>query len=128
MLCLFNLTKNSIIDKYQINELVSRDYRDGIDLSLFQLAIRRALKAVFGTDLETVVVEQQFYAYKLKNRMATRKEKGQLGRFIVRTIPAFIPAIKSYPLRYPEELRNCRRLFQCVKAKKRLAEIVPLIA
>ncbi|WP_309266211.1 hypothetical protein [Aeromonas salmonicida] len=127
MLYLFNLTSNPIIDKYQINELVSRDYREEIDLSLFQLAIRRALKEVFGTDLEKVVVEQQFYAYKLKNRMATRKEKGQLGRLIVRTIPAFIPAIKSYPLREPEMHRTCRRLFQCVKAKRRLVEIMRLI-
>lgn len=116
MLYLLNLTSNPIIEKYQINELVSHYYREGIDLRLFQLAIRRALKEVFGTDLEKVVVEQQFYAYKLKNRMATRKEKGRLGRLIVRTIPAFNPAIKSYPLRYPERFRT-------VKAKGRLAKI-----
>ena len=45
------------------------------------------------------------------------------GRLIVRIIPELIPAIKSYPQRYPEELRTCRKLFQCVKAKKRLAKV-----
>ncbi|MDN6868903.1 hypothetical protein QO202_12795 [Aeromonas caviae] len=119
----YNLTYNLNTVTYQINELVSRKYREEMDLLLFELAIRQALKAVFGTDLETVVIEQRFYAYKLKNRMATRKEKGQLGRLIVRTIPAFIPAIKSYSLREPEMYRTCRRLFQCMKAKGRLAKI-----
>ena len=55
-------------------------------------------------------------------------EKARLGRLIVRRIPELIPAIKSYPLSEPELLRPCRKLFQSVKAKKRLTEIEALIA
>lgn len=51
-----------------------------------------------------------------------------MGRLIVRRIPELTPAIKSYPLSEPELLRPCRKLFQSVKAKKRLTEIVALIA
>ena len=57
-----------------------------------------------------------FYAYKLNGRLATRQEKARLGRLIVRRIPELIPAIKSYPLSEPEQLRPCRKLFQSVKA------------
>ena len=65
----------------------------------------------------------RFYTYKLNGRLATRQEKARLGRLIVRRIPELIPAIKSYPLSEPEQLRPCRKLFQSVKAKKRLTEI-----
>lgn len=124
MFNLFNLIKNSIHNPYQANELVSREYRVKIDLRQYKFAINLVLKSLFGSELERVIVEQQFYAYKLKKRRATRKEKVQLGRMIVRKLPELIPAIKSYPLSEPELLRPCRKLFQCVKAKKRLAEIV----
>lgn len=50
-----------------------------------------------------------------------------MGRLIVRRIPELTPAIKSYPLSEPELLRPCRKLFQSVKAKKRLTEIEALI-
>lgn len=112
---------------YQVNELVSRDHREKFDLNSFEERIYRALRSIFGAELDEVLIGDQFYAYKLKRRLATRTEKVQLGRLIVRTIPELIPAIKSYPLRYPEELRNCRRLFQCVKAKGRLASVYQLI-
>ncbi len=115
------------IDAYQINEIVSREHREKFDLNSFEERIYRALKSIFGAELDDVLIGDQFYGYKLKRRLATRKEKVKLGRQIVRIIPELIPAIKSYPQRYPEELRTCRRLFQCMKAKKRLAEIVPLI-
>lgn len=108
---------------YQFNELVSRDYREKFDLNLFEERIYRALRSIFGAELDEVLIGDQFYAYKLKRRLATRTEKVQLGRLIVRTIPELIPAIRRYPQRYPEELRTCRRLFQCVKAKKRLAKV-----
>ncbi|WP_270688881.1 hypothetical protein [Aeromonas sp. D3] len=110
---------------YQVNELVSRDHREKLDLNSFEERINRALRSIFGAELDDVIIGNQFYAYKLKQRRATRKDKVQLGRLIVRIIPELIPAIRSYPQRYPEELRTCRRLFQCVKAKKRLAEIGP---
>ncbi|WP_425934326.1 hypothetical protein [Aeromonas rivipollensis] len=107
---------------YQVNELVSRDHREKFDLNSFEERIYRALRSIFGAELDEVLIGDQFYAYKLKRRLATRKEKVQLGRLIVRIIPELIPAIRSYPQRYPEELRTCRRLFQSVKAKKRLAK------
>ena len=121
---------NLIINKtnvYHVNELVSRDHREMFDLNSFEERIYRALRSIFGAELDDVFIGDRFYAYKLKRRLATRKEKVQLGRLIVRIIPELIPAIRSYPQRYPEELRTCRRLFQCVKAKKRLAEILALI-
>ncbi len=122
MINISNLFINQI-DAYQINELVSRDHRDKFDLNSFEGRICRALTSIFGTELDDVLIGDQFYAYKLKRRLATRKEKVQLGRLIVRIIPELIPAIKSYPQRHPEELRTCRKLFQCVKAKKRLAKV-----
>jgi len=113
----------SHLHRYQINELVSALHRDQIDLRTHRPALEQALQTVFGSDLKRVVVNRRFYAYSLKRRKATCKEKMLLGQQVARTIPALIPAIKSYPLRFPEALRTCRRLFQCVKAKKRLAEI-----
>ncbi len=91
---------------YQINELVSALHRDQIDLRSYRRALERALQTVFGSDLKRVVVKRRFYAYSLKGRKATRKEKMQLGQRVVGTIPAFIPAIKTYPLRYPEAFRT----------------------
>ncbi|WP_039040167.1 hypothetical protein [Aeromonas caviae] len=117
---------NLIINKtnvYHVNELVSRDHREKFDLNSFEERINRALRSIFGAELDDVFIGDRFYAYKLKRRLATRKEKVQLGRLIVRIIPELIPAIRSYPQRYPEELRTCRRFFQCVKAKKRLAKV-----
>lgn len=111
------------IDAYQVNEIVSRDHREKFDLNSFEERINRALRSIFGTELDEVLIGERFYAYKLKRRLATRKEKVQLGRLIVRKIPELIPAIRSYPKRYPEELRTCRKLFQCVRAKKRLAKV-----
>ena len=111
------------MDAYQINEIVSRDHREMFDLNSFEERIYRALRSIFGAELDDVRIGDRFYAYKLKRRLATRKEKVKLGRLIVRIIPELIPAIKSYPQRYPEELRTCRKLFQCVKAKKRLAKV-----
>lgn len=122
MINISNLIINQI-DAYQVNELVSRDHREKFDLNSFEERIYRALTSIFGAELDDVLIGDRFYGYKLKRRLATRKEKVKLGRQIVRIIPELIPAIKSYPQRYPEELRTCRRLFQCVKAKKRLAEI-----
>ena len=124
----FNLVKYSILDFYQANELVSRDYREQIDLRRFDDKINDALMFVFGEDFEDVHIGPGFYAYKLNGRLATRREKARLGRLIVRRIPELIPAIKSYPLSKPELLRPCRKLFQSVKAKKRLTEIEALIA
>ncbi|HGY1052534.1 TPA: hypothetical protein ACNUVO_003287 [Aeromonas salmonicida subsp. pectinolytica] len=115
------------IDAYQVNEIVSRDHREKFDLNSFEERINRALRSIFGAELDEVLIGERFYAYKLKRRLATCKEKVKLGRLIVRIIPELIPAIMSYPKRHPEELRTCRKLFQCMKAKKRLAEIVPLI-
>jgi hypothetical protein len=122
MINLLSLIVNKT-NAYQFNELVSRDYREKFDLNLFEERIYRALRSIFGAELDEVLIGDQFYAYKLKRRLATRTEKVQLGRLIVRTIPELIPAIRRYPQRYPEELRTCRRLFQCVKAKKRLAKV-----
>lgn len=122
MIQISNLFINPI-DAYQINELVSRDHRERFDLNSFEGNIHRALRSIFGTELDDVFIGDRFYAYKLKRRLATRKEKVKLGRLIVRIIPELIPAIRSYPQRYPEELRTCRKLFQCVKAKKRLAKV-----
>lgn len=124
MINLLNLITNKE-DTYQVNELVSRDHRENFDLNSIEERIYRALRSIFGAELDEVLIGDRFYAYKLKQRLATRKEKVQLGRLIVRTIPELIPAIMSYPKRYPEELRTCRKLFQCVKAKTRLAEIGP---
>ena len=124
MINLLNLIVNKT-NAYQVNELVSRDHRENFDLNSIEERIYRALRSIFGAELDEVLIGDRFYAYKLKQRLATRKEKVQLGRLIVRTIPELIPAIMSYPKRYPEELRTCRKLFQCVKAKKRLAEIGP---
>lgn len=128
MLHLFNLTQKSIHNSYQINELASRDYRGKIDLRQFEEKIYSTVRFVFGEELEQLHIGAGFYAYKLNGRLATRQEKARLGRLIVRQIPALIPAIKSYPLSVPERLRPCRKLFQSVKAKKRLAEIVAQIA
>ena len=108
---------------YQINELVSASHRDQIDLRAYHRALELALQAVFGFDLERAVVKRRFYAYSLKDRKATRREKMLLGQQVVLAIPALIPAIRSYPLRYPEAFRTSRRLFQYVKAKRRLVEI-----
>lgn len=108
---------------YQVNELVSRDHREKFDLNSFEDRIYRALRSIFGAELDEVLIGDRFYAYKLKRRLATRREKVQLGRLIVRIIPELIPAIRSYPKRHPEELRTCRKLFQCVKTKKRLAKV-----
>ncbi|MFQ2112670.1 hypothetical protein ACK337_10035 [Aeromonas veronii] len=110
---------------YQINELVSASHRDQIDLRAYRRALERALQTVFGSELKRIVVKRRFYAYSLKGRKATRKEKMLLGQRVVFAIPALLPAIKSYPLRYPEAFRTSRRLFQYVKAKKRLADIGP---
>ena len=122
MINLLNLIKNKT-NTYQVNELVSRDHREKLDLNSFEERIYRALRSIFGTELDDVFIGERFYAYKLKRRLATRKEKVKLGRLIVRIIPELIPAIRSYPQRYPEELRTCRKLFQCVKSKKRLAKV-----
>ncbi len=122
MINISNLFINQI-DAYQVNELVSRDHREKFDSNSFEERIYRALTSIFGAELDEVLIGERFYAYKLKRRLATRKEKVKLGRQIVRIIPELIPAIRSYPQRYPEEFRSCRRLFQCVKAKKRLAKI-----
>ena len=111
------------IDVYHINEIVSCTHREMFNLNSFEERIHRALTSIFGAELDDFIIGNQFYAYKLKRRRATRKEKVQLGRLIVRIIPELIPAIRSYPQRYPEELRTCRKLFQCVKAKKRLAKV-----
>ncbi len=108
---------------YQVNELVSRDHREKLDLNSFEERINRALISIFGAELDDVLIGDRFYAYKLKRQLAARKEKVKLGRLIVRTIPELIPAIRSYPKRRPEELRTCRKLFQCVRAKKRLAKV-----
>ena len=128
MLYLFNLNHKSTLDTYQINELASRDYRGKIDLRRFDDKINGALSSFFGDELEQVHIGPAFYAYKLNGRLATRQEKARLGRLIVRRIPELIPAIRSYPLSEPEQLRPCRKLFQSVKAKKRLTEIEALIA
>ena len=122
MINLLNLIINKE-DAYQVNELVSRDHREKLDLNSFEERIYRALISIFGAELDDVRIGDRFYAYKLKRRLATRKEKVKLGRLIVRTIPELIPAIRSYPKLRPEELRTCRKLFQCVKAKKRLAKV-----
>ena len=122
MINLFNLIINKE-DAYQVNELVSRDHREKLDLNSFEERIYRALRSIFGAELDDVIIGDRFYAYKLKRRLATRTEKVKLGRLIVRIIPELIPAIRSYPQRYPEELRTCRKLFQCVKSKKRLAKV-----
>ena len=122
MINLLNLIINKE-DAYQVNELVNRDHREKLDLNSFEERINRALRSIFGAELDDVLIGNRFYAYKLKRRLATRKEKVKLGRLIVRIIPELIPAIRSYPQRYPEELRTCRKLFQCVKAKKRLAKV-----
>ena len=122
MINLLNLINNKT-NTYQVNELVSRDHREKLDLNSFEERIYRALRSMFGAELDEVLIGERFYAYKLKLRLATRKEKVKLGRLIVRTIPELIPAIMSYPKRHPEELRTCRKLFQCVRAKKRLAKV-----
>lgn len=122
MLHQLTLAFNYNIIGYQVNELVNKEYRKKVDLRTYESDIRRVLHFIFGEELKNVIIEQQFYAYKLKKRISTRKEKVQLGRMIVRNIPQLNSAIKSYPLRYPEHLRTCRRLFQCMKAKGRLAE------
>lgn len=122
MIQISNLFINPM-DAYQINEIVSRDHREKFDLNSFEGRIYRALISIFGAELDDVLIGDRFYAYKLKRRLATRKEKVQLGRLIVRIIPELIPAIRSYPKRHPEELRTCRKLFQCVRAKKRLAKV-----
>lgn len=122
MINLLNLIVNKA-NVYHVNELVSRDHREKFDLNSFQERINLALRAIFGAELDDVFIGDRFYAYKLKRRRATRKEKVQLGKLIVRIIPELIPAIRSYPQRYPEELRTCRKLFQCVTAKKRLAKV-----
>ena len=62
---LFSLIKNSIHDFYQVNELVSRDYREQIDLRQFDDEINDALMFVFGEDFERVHIGPGFYAYKL---------------------------------------------------------------
>lgn len=126
MIQLSNLFINPM-DVYQINEIVSRDHREKFDLNSFEERINRALRSIFDAELDDVLIGDRFYAYKLKRRLATRKEKVQLGRLIVRKIPELIPAIRSYPKRYPEELRTSRRLFQCVKAKRRLTNVIQLI-
>lgn len=128
MLYLFNLNHKSILDTYQINELASRDYRGKIDLRLFDDKIYSTVRLVFGDELEQLHTGARFYAYKLTGRLATRQEKARLGRLIVKQIPELIPAIKSYPLSVPELLRPCRKLFQSVKTKKRLTEILAQIA
>lgn len=122
MINLLNLIVNKT-NVYHVNELVSRDHREKFDLNSFEERINRALRSIFGAELDDVRIGDRFYAYKLKRRLATRKEKVQLGRLIVRIIPELIPAIRSYPKRHPEELRTCRKLFQCVKAKERLAKV-----
>ncbi|MNZ11752.1 hypothetical protein D3C78_286180 [compost metagenome] len=122
MINMSNLFTNPI-DAYQINEIVSRDHREKFNLNSFEERINRALRSIFGAELDEVLIGERFYAYKLKRRLATRKEKVKLGRLIVRIIPELIPAIMSYPKRHPEELRTCRKLFQCVRAKKRLAKL-----
>ena len=122
MINLLNLIVNKT-NVYHVNELVSRDHREKFDLNSFEERINRALRSIFGAELDDVRIGDRFYAYKLKRRLATRTEKDKLGRLIVRIIPELIPAIRSYPQRYPEELRSCRKLFQCVKAKKRLAKV-----
>ncbi len=122
MIKISNLFIN-LMDAYQINEIVSCTHREMFNLNSFDGRIYRALSSIFGAELDDVRIGDQFYAYKLKRRLATRKEKVKLGRLIVRTIPELIPAIRSYPKLRPEELRTCRKLFQCVKAKKRLAKV-----
>ena len=127
MFYLNDSTFNSTTNNHQINEIVSLNHREQIDLRLFDDKINGALSSFFGDELEQVHIGPAFYAYKLNGRLATRQEKARLGRLIVRQIPELIPAIKSYPLSEPEPLRPCRKLFQSVKAKKRLTEIEALI-
>jgi hypothetical protein len=109
MINLLNLIVNKT-NVYHVNELVSRDHREKFDLNSFEERINRALRSIFGAELDDVRIGDRFYAYKLKQRLATRTEKVQLGRLIVRTIPELIPAIMSYPKRHPEELRACRKI------------------
>ncbi len=45
---------------YQINELVSASHRDQIDLRAYRRALELALQAVFGFDLQRVVVKRRF--------------------------------------------------------------------
>ncbi|MCY9810179.1 hypothetical protein [Aeromonas caviae] len=94
MINLLNLIINKE-DAYQVNELVSRDHREKLDLNSFEERIYRALISIFGAELDDVRIGDRFYAYKLKRRLATRKEKVKLGRLIVRIIPELIPAIMS---------------------------------
>ena len=44
---------------YQINELVSASHRDQIDLRAYRRALELALQAVFGFDLQRVVVKRR---------------------------------------------------------------------
>ena len=65
MLHLFNLIQNSIHNSYQINELVSREHREQIDLRQFDDKIHSSLRLVFGDELEQLHIGTGFYAYKL---------------------------------------------------------------
>ena len=60
-------------DAYQVNELVSRDHREKLDLNSFEERIYRALRSIFGAELDDVHIGDRFYAYKLKRRLATRQ-------------------------------------------------------
>ena len=39
-------------DAYQVNELVSRDHRENFDLNSFEERINRALRSIFGAELD----------------------------------------------------------------------------
>lgn len=67
------------MDSYQINEIVSCTHREMFNLNSFEERIYRALRSIFGTELDDVFIGERFYAYKLKRRLATRKEKVKLG-------------------------------------------------
>lgn len=55
MINISNLIINSI-DAFQINELVSRDHREKFDLNSFEENIHRALRSIFGAELDDVII------------------------------------------------------------------------
>ena len=57
---------------YQVNELVSRDHREKLDLNSFEERINRALISIFGAELDDVLIGDRFYAYKLKRNGSPR--------------------------------------------------------
>ena len=53
MINLLNLIVNKT-NAYQVNELVSRDHREKFDLNSFEERINRALRSIFGAELDDV--------------------------------------------------------------------------